>query len=77
MAKKKLNKKVAIIGIVVLALLLMAAIVTFLRLGQNYEELLKDAEAAYAVKDYETAEENYKKCSASRWNGHRLCKCCN
>lgn len=61
MAKKRLNKKVAIIGSIILAVLILAVIVIFLRLGQNPEDFIRDAETALSLpeKDYEAATKAY------------------
>ena len=55
---KKLNKKVAIIGSLVLAMLIMAAIVVMLKLSRNPQKYIADAQAALALTepDYKTAE---------------------
>ncbi len=57
MAKKRLNKKVAIIGSAVFVLLCLAAIGVILRLSQDPEEFIKDAEAALRAARQETNEE--------------------
>ena len=59
---KRLNKKVAIIGSIVLAMLIMAAIVVMLKLSRNPEKYLADARAAASLTepDYKTAEKAYK-----------------
>ena len=58
---KRLNKKVAIIGSLVLAMLIMASIVAILRLSRSPQKYLADAQAALALKepDYKTAEKAY------------------
>jgi tetratricopeptide (TPR) repeat protein len=59
---KKLNKKVAIIGSLVLAMLIVAAIVAIPRLlGRNPQKYIADAQAALALAepDYKTAERAY------------------
>lgn len=61
MAKKKLNKKMAIIGTVVLMLVGMALIVAFLKLSKDPEKFLEDAQVALEQNDYEKAVENYGK----------------
>jgi len=72
MAKKILNKKVALIGSAVFVFLLLAAIGVVLRLSQDPEEFIKDAEAALKAarqatseevkkQEYETAVRNYSK----------------
>ncbi len=72
MARKRLNKKVALIGSVVFVFLLLAAIGVVLRLRQDPEEFIKDADSAIKAareerdenvkkEKYELAERNYNK----------------
>ncbi|NIA16877.1 MAG: tetratricopeptide repeat protein, partial [Planctomycetes bacterium] len=63
MAKKILNKKIAIIGSILLAILIIAAIVIFLRLGQDPQDFIRDAQVALSQteKDYDAAEKAYKR----------------
>jgi len=58
---KRLNKKVAIIGSLILALLILAAIVVVLNLSRDPQKYIKDAQAALALKepDYKIAEKAY------------------
>ena len=58
---KKLNKKVAIIGSMVFALLIIAAMVVMLKLGRDPQKYIADAQAALALTepDYKTAEKAY------------------
>ncbi len=58
---KRLNKKVAIIGSLVLALLIAAAIVVILKLSRDPQKYIADAEAALALAepDYKAAEKAY------------------
>lgn len=58
---KKFNKKVAIIGSLVLALLIVAAIVVILNLSRDPQKYIADAQAALALAepDYKTAEKAY------------------
>ncbi|MHC4749101.1 MAG: hypothetical protein ACYTFW_04420, partial [Planctomycetota bacterium] len=71
MVKRRLNKKVALIGSAVVGFLLLAAIGLILNLGQDPEESIKDAEAALTAarqatdvrikaKNYERAERNFR-----------------
>jgi tetratricopeptide (TPR) repeat protein len=60
MAKKKLNKKVAIIGSIVLVVFLLAVVVVVLRFGKDPSKFLADAETALAQNDYQSAERNYR-----------------
>jgi len=59
MAKKKLNKKVALIGLMVLAVFLLGVVAVVLRFRKNPLKFLAAAEAALAQYDYEGAERNY------------------
>ncbi|HBR19754.1 MAG: hypothetical protein A2Y13_09445 [Planctomycetes bacterium GWC2_45_44] len=63
---KRLNKKVAIIGSLVLAMLIMAAIVVMLKMSRNPEKYLADARAAAskAEPDYKAVEKAYKQAFA-------------
>ena len=61
MARKRLNKKVLIIGSIALAFILIGVIGILLRLTQDPEEFIREAEAARAAKDYKTAVRNYQK----------------
>ena len=60
---KRLNKKVAIIGSLVLAMLIFAGIIIILKLSRDPQEYLKDAETALALPepDYKAAEKAYKR----------------
>ena len=60
MAKKRLNKKVAIIGSIVLAFGVIFVMVVVLHLSKDPIKFLRDAEVALAEKDYPAAERNYK-----------------
>ena len=70
MARKKLNKKVALIGSVVFTLLALAVILVFLRFSGDPQKFLRDAEVARKAareatdelikeQEYEKAERNY------------------
>src|SRR3989339_1199738 len=59
MAKKRLNKKVALIGFIVLVLFAFGGTVVFLRLSQDPEKFIQDGDAAFNAGDYEEAAENY------------------
>ena len=61
MARKQLNKKVALIGSAVFVLVVLAAIAVFLRLTQKPDEFIKDGDAALLVKDYNEAVRSYNK----------------
>jgi len=59
MAKKRLNKKVALTGLVIFVLLVLGAIGIILRLTGDPEKFTKDGDAALQQKNYEVAERNY------------------
>lgn len=61
MAKKRLNKKVAIIGSAVFTLLVLAAIGVILYLSQEPGKFIKDGDTARLAKNYQEAERNYKR----------------
>jgi len=61
MARKRLNKKVAIIGSAVLAFFVLATIVVVLHFSKDPMKFLEDARAALELKDYKTAEANYRR----------------
>ena len=61
MVKKRLNKKVALIGSLVFLLLVLVAVVVILRLSRDVETFVQDGDAAWLAKDYVTAERNYLK----------------
>jgi tetratricopeptide (TPR) repeat protein len=61
MARKRLNKKVVIIGTIALAFMLLGAIGILLRLTQDPEEFIREGDAARAEKKYEEAARNYAK----------------
>lgn len=60
MAKRKLNKKVVIIGSIVLAFFVMGVIVVVLHFSKDPMKFLRDAEAALEQKDYAAVERNYR-----------------
>jgi len=59
MARKRLNKKVALIGSTVLLLATMGAVVIMLRLSRDPAQFVADGDAAWAAKDYDAARRNY------------------
>lgn len=61
MARRRLNKKVALMGTTVLLLLVMMVVFIFLRLNRDPAPLIADGDAAWASKDFKTARENYEK----------------
>ncbi|MDD5458922.1 MAG: tetratricopeptide repeat protein [Phycisphaerae bacterium] len=64
MAKKRLNKKVALIGFIVIILFAIGGIAVFLRLSQDPEKFIQDGDAAFNTEDYEKAAENYLRAKA-------------
>jgi len=61
MAKRRLNKKVALIGSMVFLLLVLVAIVAVLHLGRDPDKFIQDGDTAALAKDYKTAERSYLK----------------
>ena len=59
MAKKRLNKKVALIGSAVLVVFGLVAMLAFLRLTRDPDKFIEDGNAAFVEKDYEAAQRNY------------------
>ncbi len=59
MARRRLNKKVALMGSTVFLILAMLAVVVILRLTRDPAQFLADGDAAWAVQDYEAARRNY------------------
>ncbi len=59
MARRRLNKKVALMGTAVSLLLVMAAVFVFLRLNRDPAPFIADGDAAWAAQDYPRARENY------------------
>jgi tetratricopeptide (TPR) repeat protein len=61
MARRRLNKRVALMGTTVFLLLGLAAVAVILRLNRSPAPYIADGDAAWARKDYETAIQNYKR----------------
>ncbi len=61
MAKKRLNKKVALIGSIVFLLFVLAIIVVFFHLDRDPDKFIKDGDAAWLAKDYKKAQQDYLK----------------
>ena len=61
MAKKKLNKKLAILGSVAIGIIAIMAIFVILYKTQKPDKFIKDGDIAYAAKDYELALKKYGK----------------
>jgi tetratricopeptide (TPR) repeat protein len=57
--RRRLNKKVALIGTAVFLLFALAAVGVLLHLNRNPAPLIADGDAAWAAKDYETARRDY------------------
>lgn len=53
MARRRLNKKVALMGSTVFLILAMLAVVVILRLTRDPAQFLADGDAAWAAQDYE------------------------
>jgi tetratricopeptide (TPR) repeat protein len=61
MARKRLNKKVALVGSACLLLLILVAVAAILHFTGDPEAFIQDGDAAWQVKDYETARRSYLK----------------
>jgi len=59
MARRRLNKKVALMGSTVFLILAMLAVVVILRLTRDPAQFEADGDAAWAARDCETARRNY------------------
>ena len=65
MAKKRLNKKVAIMGSTILVVFLLGVVVIILRFSKDPSKFLSDAQVALAQYDYGGAERNYRQAYGS------------
>jgi len=65
MAKKRLNKRVALMGSIILAVFLLGVVVVVLRFSKNPLKFLADAEVALTQYDYEVTERNYRQAYGS------------
>ena len=78
MAKKRLNKKVALIGSVVFVLLVLVAIGVILYLSRDPEKFIKDGDAmviaARAATDEQIKEETYKRAERNYHKARNLAK---
>lgn len=78
MAKKRLNKKVALIGSALFVLLILVAIVVILRLSGDPEKLIRDGDAmiiaARKATDEKIKEETYKKAENNYHKARNLAK---
>ena len=61
MARRRLNKKIALMGTAVFLLLVLAAVFVILRLNRDPAPFITDGDAAWAAKDYPRARENYER----------------
>lgn len=59
MARRRLNKKVALLGAAVSLLLVLAAVFVILRLNRDPAPFIADGDAAWSACDYPSARENY------------------
>jgi tetratricopeptide (TPR) repeat protein len=59
MARRRLNKKVALMGSTVFLLLALGAVVVILKLSRNPAQFIADGDAAKAAGDFESARRNY------------------
>jgi tetratricopeptide (TPR) repeat protein len=59
MARRRLNKKVALLGTAVSLLLVLAAVFVLLRLNRDPAPFIADGDAAWSACDYPSARENY------------------
>ena len=59
MAKRRLNKKVALIGSAIFLVVVLGAILVILHLSRDPEEFIRDAEAALLAKDYKEAARSF------------------
>ncbi len=64
MAKKRLNKKVALVGFIIFIVFALGGIAAILYFSRDPEKYVKDGDAAFAAKDYETATYCYLKARA-------------
>ncbi len=59
--RRRVNRKVALLGTTVLLLLMLAAVAALLRLNRDPAPLIADGDAARASGDYQTAIDNYRR----------------
>ncbi len=59
MAQRRLNKKVAFVGSAILIVFLVGSIWVLLSLSRDPDEFIRDGDAAFLAKDYETAASSY------------------
>ena len=64
MARKRLNKKVALISSLFFVIFAVFAIYLILYFTQGPKKFIEDGDAAWLAKDYELAEKNYAKAKA-------------
>src|SRR4030042_2110426 len=61
MARKRLNKKLSLIGSFVFLIIGVFSCIAIPRLDQEPEKFIKDGDAAWQIKDYEKAQRDYLK----------------
>jgi len=59
--RRRLNKKVALLGTTVFLVFALAAVMVILRLNRNPASYIADGDAAWAARDYKTAGESYRR----------------
>src|SRR3990172_12309601 len=59
--RRRLNKKVALLGTTVFLLLALTAVCVVLGLNDDPAPLIADGDAAWAAKDYKTASDSYRR----------------
>jgi tetratricopeptide (TPR) repeat protein len=78
MARRRLNKKVALIGSVVFVFLVLGAILLFLYLSRDPQKFIKDGDAAIKAAreatDKQIKEQEYKRAERSYYKAHILAK---
>jgi hypothetical protein len=61
MAKRRLNKKVALVGSAIFIVVALGAILAILYLSRDPEKFIAEGDAAWQAKDYARAEHSYHK----------------
>ncbi|MCX5637639.1 MAG: hypothetical protein NTX52_08105 [Planctomycetota bacterium] len=61
MAKRRLNKKVALVGSVIFILVALGTILAILYFSRDPEKFVAEGDAAWQAKDYKRAEHSYHK----------------
>lgn len=68
MAKRRLNKKVALVGLVIFVVVALGVIWAILRLGRDPQPFIDDGNAALLAKDYRKAESSFRSAYARAKN---------